>query len=210
MPLYENLKSFVVASGGVRFKPQEEKAVKRIIPIKGTLNYDNLQVDKEFFFGLEIIGGTSKAIATVQLFDDELLYLTDIKDGIGGPFQNDEQIQAVSDNAYIADVDGTTDYFLSEINPAPYPKSGLVKYDPVTLNGVDTETVIIDNRTLIIEFMRIADTNVTIFLDSISNTPGLLLKPGEYQSMDIKPYSVDTLYLVSTAPGSIGVRQLHE
>ena len=66
MPLYENKKSFAVASGGVYFKPQEEKAVKRIIPIKGTLNYDNLQGGQEFIFSLEIKGGTTGATATIQ------------------------------------------------------------------------------------------------------------------------------------------------
>ena len=204
MPLYQNQKTFAIASGGVHFKPLEEKAVKRIIPIKGTLNYDNLQAGPGFSFDLEITGGTSGATATVQLFDDDLLYITNIE----GSFQNNEQI--LDGVVHIADTDGTTDYFLVKNADTPYPKSGLVAYDPVIFAGAETKTVEISDRTLIIEFMRIADTNVTVYLDNVLNTPGLLLKPGEYQSMDIKPYSVDTVYLVSTAIGSMAVRQLHD
>ena len=205
MPLYQNQKLYAIASGGVYFKAQEEKAVKRIIPIKGTLNYDGLIGGQEFSFDLAIVGGTSGATAIVQLFDDELLYLTNIE----GDFQNDEEIQGAG-AVHIADADGTVDYFLVKNADAPYPKSGLIRYDPITFAGAETQTVEVDNRTLIIEFMRIAGTNITVFLDNTLNTPGLLLKPGEYQSMDIKPYSIDTLHLVSIAGGSIGVRQLHE
>ena len=206
MPLYQNQKSYAIASGGVHFKSNETKAVKRIIPIKGTLNYDNLQGGQVFSFSLEIKGGTSGATATVQLFDDELLYLTDIV----GTFQNNEQIQSAVGSIYIADVVGSVDYFLSETDPAPYPESGLVQYDIVTFAAAETQTLEVHKRTLILEFMRIIDTNVTIYLDNVSNTPGLLLKPGEYQSVSISSYQVNTIYLVSTAVGSITVRQLHD
>ena len=205
MPLYKNQKTFAIASGGVHFKPEEEKAVKRIIPIKGTINYDNLQVDKEFSFSLKIIGGTSSASATVQLFDNELLYLT----YIDGTFEDGEELQDTN-SVYIADANGVVDYFLLETDPAPYPKSGLVQYDPITFVGAETKTVTVDKHTLIIEFMRIVDTNVTVFLNSTSNTPGLLLQPGEYQSMDIISLGVDTLYFVSAEAGSMAIRQLHE
>lgn len=205
MPLYKNEKSFAIASGGVHFKPEEEKAVKRIIPIKGTLNYNNLQPDKEFSFSLEIVGGTSGATATVQLFDDELLYLTNIDNG---PFQDGEELRD-TEAVHIADADGIVDPFLSETNPAPYAKSGLLQYNTITFAAAETKLVEVNNRTLILEFMRIVDTDVTIYLDDVLNTPGLLLKPGEYQSMDIRAYEVDTVYLVSAAAGNMAVRQLH-
>lgn len=206
MPLYQNQKSYAIASGGVHFKSNETKAVKRIIPIKGTLNYNNLQGDQAFSFGLEIKGGTSGATATVQLFDDELLYLTDIV----GTFQDGEQIQAVVGSTYIANADGVVDYFLSVTDSAPYPESGLVQYDVVTFTAAETQTFEVHKRTLILEFMRITDTNVTVYLNDVSNTPGLLLKPGEYQSISMRPYEVNTIQLVSTAAGSIAVRQLHD
>lgn len=206
MPRYQNQKSFAVASGGVHFKPNETKAVNHIIPIKGTLNYTNLQGGQAFSFSLEIKGATSGATATVQLFDDELLYITDIL----GVFQNGEQIQDVETSTYIANVDGAADYFLLETDSAPYPESGLVQYDVVAFAAAETQTLKVHKRTLILEFMRIIDTNVTVYLDSTSNNPGLLLKPGEYQSIFISPYQVNTIHLVSTTAGSITVRQLHD
>ncbi len=204
MPLYKNQKSFAIASGGVHFKPDEEKAVKRIIPIKGTLNYDNLQTDKEFSFSLEIVGGTSTATATVQLFDDELLYLTDIS----GTFQDGEELRD-TEAVYIADANGVVDPFLLETASVPYPESGLVQYDIVTFAGAETKTINVNNRALVLEIMRIVATDVTIYLDDVLNTPGLLLKPGESQNIDIQAYEVKTVQLVSTIAGSAVIQQRH-
>jgi len=206
MPLYQNQKSYAIASGGVHFKSNETKAVKRIIPIKGTLKYNNLQGGQAFSFSLEIKGATSGATATVQLFDDEFLYLINII----GTFQDNEQIQDAETLTYIADADGGVDYFLLETDPVPYPESGLVQYNNIIFAAAETQILEVHKRTLILEFMRITGTNVTVYLNDVSNTPGLLLKPGEYQSVSISPYQVDTIYLVSTAAGSITVRQLHD
>jgi len=205
MPLYQNQKSFAVASGGVHFKSNEEKAVKRVIPIKGTLNYDNLQSGLAFSFSLKVKGGTSGATATVQLFDDELLYLTDIID----IFQDGEEIQDL-DSTYIADADGVVDYFLTEEDPAPYPDSGLVQSDEIIFAEAETKTINVHKKALMLELLRISACDVTVYLDNTSNTPGLFLEPGEYQHIKVKPYEVNTIQLVSSAAGSMVVRQLHE
>ena len=204
MPLYENTKSFAVASDGVRFNPYQKIAVKRIIPIKGTLNYVNLQGGQTFSFSLRIKGANSDATATVQLFDSELLYLTDIL----GTFQDGEQIQDVETSTYIADVDGAVDYFLWEVDPAPYADSGLLVSTEVIFAGAEEQTIFINKRAAVLEFMRISDSDVTVFFDSVLNTPGILLKPGEYQSINIEAYEIKTMILNSTAAGKITVRQL--
>ena len=205
MPLYQNQKSYAIASGGVHFKSNETKAVKRIIPIKGTLNYDNLQGGQAFSFSLKIKGGSSEATATVQLFDDELLYLTDI----AVSSKNDEEIQDLG-STYIADADGVVDYFLTEEDPAPYPDSGLVQFDEITFAAAEPKTINIHKKALMLEFLRISACDVTIYLDDVSNTPGLFLEPGEYQHIKVKPYEVNAIQLVSSAAGSMAVRQLQE
>lgn len=202
MPLYENTKSFAVASDGVRFNPYQKIAVSRQIPLLGTLRYNNVQQD--FSFGKTVVGDVSNAEAVVQLFDDDQLGLSDIQ----GTFQDGEILRV--GGVHTANADGVVDYFFIPIDPEPYPSSGLLISTEIVFAGAEDRSISVNKKAAILEFMRISSTNVTVFLDNVLNTPGILLKPGEYQSVNIKAYEVETLILRSVAAGGITVRQLIE
>jgi hypothetical protein len=95
---------------------------------------------------------------------------------------------------------------LTEVNPAPY-YNPLMRTQTATSTGVgDDQTVSINRETKKIVIYNSSDAEVTAFLRSTSNTPGLPVPSNSIREIAVG-CNVDQLVLQFTASGSVLVEE---
>ncbi len=100
---------------------------------------------------------------------------------------------------------------LTEVSEDPYADFGILATHDLTFSGADTDYVTgINIWTKNFDFLRVSGGPFTIYIDSVLNTPGLVMVEGEYTREEVTVGSVQQLVVVSDAAGSLTIRELRD